>query len=113
VGIDEHRQHGAVAACHDDLISAALRVQADARRYRRTGQASALADEYEAAQDWGELRKSGQRAAYAGSARAGINEIGLSRREIDEARQTAMPKSATPVLFFEHSMQPINRATFL
>lgn len=67
---------------HDDLISAVFRTQADALEIE-AGAKRRLADEYDAAQERGEIKSNGgDRTVQLPNS----EDVGLSRREIHEAR---------------------------
>ena len=83
-------------SAHDDLVAAAHRAQAhaleiEARAKRR------LADEYDAAQERGEVRRSRERTALNANA-VGVDAIGLSRNDIHEARKIRDAEAADPGL---------------
>jgi hypothetical protein len=69
----------------DDLIKMAFRVQADALDIE-AGAKRRLADEYDAAQERGELRAHGERATVSKSETVGFKEAGLNAKELHEAR---------------------------
>src|SRR5690242_3167214 len=68
---------------HDTLIAAAHRAQADALQIEAQAKRR-LADEYDAAQERGEVRGANQRTASSPEA-VGASEIGLTHKEIHEA----------------------------
>lgn len=70
---------------HDSLIAAAHRAQADALEIEATAKRR-LADEYDAAQDRGEVRSNGERS-FSAPEKLSPTEIGLTGKEIHEARQ--------------------------
>lgn len=78
---------GKAKQAHDDLIKTAYRVQADALEIE-AGAKRRLADEYDAAQERGEVAVSGdnQRGRSDGERPPSAIEVGLSRKEIHEAR---------------------------
>lgn len=70
----------------DDLIRTAYRVQADALDIE-AGAKRRLADEYDAAQDRGEVATKGKPVNVPGqNIKATVTEIGLTRKDIHEAR---------------------------
>lgn len=72
---------------HDTLVAAAHRAQADALLIESNAKRR-LADEYDAAQERGEVASPGQhRAVQDGNSRATSDDIGFTRRAIMEARQ--------------------------
>jgi hypothetical protein len=74
---------------HDDLIAAAFRAQADALEIEALAKRR-LADEYDAAQERDEVstgRNGPAAGVLNGNAKATAKEVGLSRKEIHEARQ--------------------------
>lgn len=86
-------------AAHDEVIAAVARAQADALAIEAAAKRR-LADEYDAAQARGELRKSGQRgkAVPDGNSFSAPTtaEIGLTRKQIHEARMIRDIESADP-----------------
>lgn len=81
---------------HNTVIAAAHRLQADALEIE-AGAKRRLADEYDAAQERGEVAKGGQhRAASNGNSRATTADIGLSRKAIHEAREIRDAEEADP-----------------
>ena len=86
---------------HDEVISITYRSQAAALEIQAAAKIR-IADEYDAAQKRGEVRSDGQRgkaakAAYAGnSSVATAADIGLSRKEIYEARMIRDAEVITP-----------------
>ena len=71
---------------HDELIVAAHRAQAGALEIEAQAKRR-LADEYDAAQERGELKKAGNPNSSRTEELPGIGELGLNHREIHEARQ--------------------------
>lgn len=69
---------------HDDVISAVYRAQADALLIEARAKMR-LADEYDAAQERGEVAKAGNSSKPEELARA--NDLGISHKEVHEARQ--------------------------
>lgn len=79
---------------HDELIAKAHRAQADALEIEAMAKRR-LADEYDAAQERGEVQKRGG----DGSSKAELptaSDIGLSRKDIHEARQIRDAEEANP-----------------
>jgi len=83
---------------HDDVIGAVYRAQADALEIEATAKRR-LADEYDAAQDRGEVGRQGSRSDLV----SGGNEVvpsaadlGLTRKDIHEARQIRDAEDADP-----------------
>jgi uncharacterized surface protein with fasciclin (FAS1) repeats len=79
---------------HDELIAKAHRAQADALEIEAAAKRR-LADEYDAAQERGEV------AAHGGDRKikvpdANLENIGLSKREVHEARQIRDAEEANP-----------------
>lgn len=74
---------------HDELISAAYRAQADALEIESQAKRR-LADEYDAAQERGEVRSNGERGKAVpdenGFSPATTADLGLTRKQIHEAR---------------------------
>lgn len=71
---------------HDDVISAVYRAQADALEIESMAKRM-LADEYDAAQDRGEVQKHGKVEVPAGNLKpATLDDLGISKKEIHEAR---------------------------
>ncbi|MER9814272.1 SAM-dependent methyltransferase [Mesorhizobium sp. M0129] len=72
---------------HDELVAATYRVQADSLEIESLAKRR-LADEYDAAQDRGEVAKRGKPGNVPQeNIKATAEEIGLKRKEIHEARQ--------------------------
>lgn len=73
---------------HDELIAATHRAQADALEIEALAKRR-LADEYDAAQERGEVSKRGQHKSHIpdGNMRADVDDIGLTSKQIHEARQ--------------------------
>jgi hypothetical protein len=83
---------------HDDLISAAFRAQADALSIEAQAKRR-LADEYDAAQERGELatgRDGPGAGVLNGNAKATASDVGLSRKDIHEAREVRDAEVAEP-----------------
>jgi len=71
---------------YDDLIAAAYRAQADALEIEAQAKRR-LADEYDAAQERGEVAKDGRpKTVPGGNGKATAADLGLSRKEIHDAR---------------------------
>jgi hypothetical protein len=76
---------------HDELVAAAFRAQADALEIEAAAKRR-LADEYDAAQERGEIAKSGDTLRNGpgvpkrNAGKATAADVGLSRKEIHEAR---------------------------
>lgn len=85
---------------HDDLLAAAYRAQADALEIE-AGAKRRLADEYDAAQERGEVATVGKRSQRERLTEAppSAADIGLSRKDIHEARIIATGKSPSPASF--------------
>ena len=84
---------------HDDLIVAAHRAQAHALQIEARAKLR-MADEYDAAQERGEVASTGQHARAVpdgnSSSRATVADIGLSRKDIHEARLVRDAERAQP-----------------
>lgn len=82
---------------HDDIIAAVHRAQADALEIEAAAKRR-LADEYDAAQGRGEVGKRGQRTDIvpAGNKVATAEDVGLSRKQVFEARQVRDAVAAEP-----------------
>lgn len=70
---------------HDELIAAAYRAQADALEIEAQAKRR-LADEYDAAQERGEVKSVGNPNCSATEQLPSAADIGLSRKDIHEAR---------------------------
>lgn len=89
---------GKAKQAHDSLIAAAHRTQADALEIE-AGAKRRLADEYDAAQERGEVvgPKDGQHFAVPnGNGKATAADLGLSRKAIHEAREIRDAEQADP-----------------
>jgi hypothetical protein len=89
---------GKAKQAHDELIAAAHRAQADALAIE-TQAKRRLADEYDAAQERGEVAngRDGPGAGVSnGNAKTTVAEIGLTRKEIHEARMFRDAEAANP-----------------
>lgn len=71
---------------HDELVAAAHRAQADALEIEAMAKRR-LADEYDAAQERGEVAQSGQYSRSEAEHLPTASDIGLTRKDIHEARQ--------------------------
>lgn len=84
---------------HDDVIGAVYRAQADALLIEARAKAR-LADEYDAAQERGEVAGSGYRSDLVGDdnevRKPTASDLGLRRDEIHEARQVRDAEIASP-----------------
>lgn len=88
------RLHKAKGA-HDELIAAAHRAQADALEIE-AGAKRRLADEYDAAQERGEIKSVGKPNSSNPEELAGVNDIGLTHKDIHEARLIRDAEVADP-----------------
>jgi hypothetical protein len=89
---------GKAKRAHDDLIAASYRVQSDALLLQSNAKRR-LADEYDAAQERGEVSRQGQRTDIIpdGKKVPTVSEIpGLSSKEIHEARLIRDAEKADP-----------------
>ena len=82
---------------HDELIARAHRAQADALEIEAMAKRR-LADEYDAAQERGEVatQRDGGRPSQTEGLKATVAEIGLTHKEIHEARQIRDAEEAEP-----------------
>lgn len=80
---------------HDTLIAAAHRAQADALEIE-AGAKRRLADEYDAAQERGEVARAGDPRPSALEGLATVADIGLTHKEIHEARVIRDAEVADP-----------------
>lgn len=83
---------------HDDLISTAYRMQADALELEARAKRR-LADEYDAAQERGEVGREGRPKTVPdgnGIAPVAAADLGLTRKDIHEARQVRDAEVADP-----------------
>lgn len=78
---------------HDDVLAAVYRAQADALEIEALAKRR-LADEYDAAQDRGEVASQGKPSSAEGLATAA--DIGLSHKDIHEAREIRDAEEADP-----------------
>ena len=94
---------------HDALIAAAHRAQADALEIE-AGAKRRLADEYDAAQERGEIvgRKGGGDSTVPQRNAATAADIGLSRKDIHDARQIRDAENADPGIVKRTLDQAIN-----
>lgn len=80
---------------HDILIAAAYRAQADALEIESQAKRR-LADEYDAAQERGEVRTRADNQHVPPGNKPTVEEIGLTRKQIHEARQIRDAEKAEP-----------------
>jgi len=80
---------------HDELVAAAHRAQADALEIEANAKRR-LATEYDAAQQRGELKKAGKPNCSSAEQLPGVEDLGISRKEIFEARQIRDAEEAEP-----------------
>ncbi len=81
---------------HDDVIAAVYRAQADALEIESLAKRR-LADEYDAAQERGEVAKGRPKSVGDGNTfQATADDLGLKRHEIHEARQIRDAEEADP-----------------
>lgn len=101
VAYDTAKRAGRLArakSAHDELISAVYRAQADALEIESMAKRR-LADEYDAAQDRGEVGKSGSRSDLVRGGNEVVPsaaDVGLSRTQIHDARQFRDAERADP-----------------
>jgi hypothetical protein len=91
-------RHGNAKQAHDELIAAALRAQADALVIEAQANCR-FADEYDAAQERGEVAngRDGSGAGVSnGNAKATVADIGITRKEIHDARLVRDAEVADP-----------------
>jgi hypothetical protein len=86
---------GKAKQAHDSLIAAAHRSQADALEIEAQAKRR-LADEYDAAQERGELRTPSDNQAFSKVEKGGVQDIGLSPGQVHEARQLRDVENAEP-----------------
>lgn len=88
---------GKAKKAHDDLIAAAHRAQADALEIE-AGAKRRLADEYDAAQERGEVARIGDNlpSVPERNAKPKAADIGLSRKAVHEAREIRDAEQAEP-----------------
>lgn len=79
---------------HDELIAKAHRAQADALEIEAMAKRR-LADEYDAAQERGEVRGHGERRV-SNAETVGFAEVGLTAKDIHEAREIRDAEEARP-----------------
>lgn len=87
-----------VKAAHDDLVAAAHRAQADALEIEAAAKRR-LADEYDAAQQSGEIqRHGGDRVSKVSVENLAptVSDLGLTRKEVHDARQLRDAEMADP-----------------
>lgn len=79
------------------MIAAVYHAQADALEIESLAKRR-LADEYDAAQDRGEVRVNGERS-FSGSEKVGPADIGLTGKDIHEARAIRDAEQADPGIY--------------
>lgn len=84
-------------SAHDEVIAAAFRAQADALEIEAQAKRR-LADEYDAAQERGEVAgpRDGSAGRYNGERPASAFDLGLNRKAIHEARQLRDAEAVSP-----------------
>jgi hypothetical protein len=82
-------------SAHDEVISAVYHAQADALDIESAAKRR-LADEYDAAQDRGEVARNGQPSSSMREGLATAAEIGLTHKDIHEARLIRDAEEADP-----------------
>lgn len=81
---------------HDEVISAVYRAQADALEIESMAKRR-LADEYDAAQERGEVQRHGKVEVPDGNLKpATLSDLGISKKEVHEARQIRDAEVADP-----------------
>lgn len=80
---------------HDEVVGAAYRAQADALDIEAQAKRR-LADEYDAAQDRGEIKKAGNPNYSGGEELPGPMNVGLTYKQVHEARQIRDAEAADP-----------------
>ena len=113
------RGQGCGALCqNDELIAAAHQAQADALEIEAQAKRR-LADEYDAAQERGEVAVQGQHASHVpdGNMRAAVTDLGLTRKAIHKARQIRNAEAVSPGIVrrtldqqFAHGKEPTKAA---
>lgn len=86
---------GKAKQAHDSLIAAAHRTQADALEIEARAKRR-LADEYDAAQDRGEVAKGRPKSIQDGNSSAIVADIGITSKDIHEAREVRDAEEADP-----------------
>jgi len=86
---------GKAKQAHDELIAAAHRAQADALEIEALAKRR-LADEYDAAQQRGDVKKAGNPNCSSSEQLPGPTNLGLSRKDIHEARLVRDAEEADP-----------------
>lgn len=88
---------GKAKQAHDDLLAAAYRAQANAAEIEFRAKRR-LADEYDAAQERGEVARIGDNLPSVpdGNSKATAADLGISRKEIHEARMIRDAEEASP-----------------
>lgn len=79
---------------HDEIIVTVYRAQADALAIESAAKAR-LADEYDAAQERGEVRANGERS-FSSAEKVSHSDLGLTGKDIHEARQVRDAELADP-----------------
>lgn len=83
-------------SAHDDVIGAAYRLQAEALLIEARAKVR-LADEYDAAQERGEIASAGKPANVPdGNNKPTVEDVGLTRKQIHDARQVRDAEEAQP-----------------
>ena len=80
---------------HDEIIVAVMHAQADALDIESAAKRR-LADEYDAAQEAGQVRKAGNANSSASEELVSVADIGLTHKDIHEARQIRDAERADP-----------------
>jgi hypothetical protein len=85
---------------HDALIQAVYRMKADALEIESGAKRRRLADEYDAAQERGEVAtaRDGNLGRFSGGRPATAAELGLTRQQVHDARQVRDAEWAKPDL---------------
>ena len=97
VAYDAAKSAGRIAKAkraHDEVITAVYRAQADALEIESLAKRR-LADEYDAAQERGEVRGARERTTSSPEA-VGVSDLRISHKEIHEARQVRDAEAADP-----------------
>jgi hypothetical protein len=100
VAYDAAKSAGRMArakSAHDDVISAVYRAQADALLIEARAKVR-LADEYDAAQGRGEVRLPNNEKTTSGTEAVSAGSIGLTHKQVHEARQIRDAEKAEPGL---------------
>ncbi len=80
---------------HDDLIAVAHRAQNDALLIESMAKCR-LADEYDAAQERGEIRTKADQNLLPGQKKVGVTELGMTHKQIHGARQIRNAEKVEP-----------------